>query len=72
MAFSSWDGSAGDSSWTRKQPQLIPMSSATNLAGLVDVPVGSRVVVLVPGGGKGQNGQPLPAYVHVMDIEAAV
>ena len=40
------------------------MSSATNLAGLVDVPVGSRVVVLVPGGGKGQNGQPLKNIVQ--------
>lgn len=72
VAFSSWDGSVTDSSWTRRRPQLIPMASATNLAGLVDVPVGSRVIVLVPGVVGNQNGQQLPAYVHVMDIEAAV
>ena len=72
VAFSSWDGSVTDSSWTRRRPQLIPMASATNLTGLVDVPVGSRVIVLVPGVVGNQNGQQLPAYVHVMDIEAAV
>lgn len=71
VAFSSWDNSKPGSSWADRQPQLVPMSSATGLAGLVGVPVGSRVVVLVPAA-KDQTGRSLPAFAHVMDIEAAV
>lgn len=70
-AFASWDGSASGSSWGQQQPQIIPMFSAPNLAGLVGVPVGSRVMVLAPAG-TDQKGQSVPPSAHVMDIDAAL
>lgn len=71
MAFTPWDNSQPASSWASKQPQLVPMALATNLTGLKGLPVGSRVIVLMPAGND-QRGQPVLARASVMDIEAAV
>lgn len=74
MAFSSWDGSATQSSWEMGQAQTISLAGATGLEGLIGLPVGSRVVVLLPGEeGQSQDGAsaaPIPAQAYVMDIEA--
>lgn len=75
MAFTSWDGSVAQSSWDVGQPQTISMANATGLEGLVGLPIGSRVVVLLPSEGSDASGataQAIPAQAYVMDIERAV
>lgn len=73
MAFSSWDGSESQSSWDMNLPQTISLANAPGLEGLVGLPVGSRVVVLLPSqDGPTQDGSstaPIPAQAYVMDIE---
>lgn len=72
LAFSSWDGQIVQSSWKGSgQPQYIPLAQAPNLQGLVGVPVGSRVVVLMAAGTSGE-GTPMKPYAYVIDIESAV
>lgn len=72
IAYSSWDGSAAESTWTQKQPQVVPMSSAANLTDLVGVPAGSRIVVLTAPGQNAQTGQATPAFAYVMDVETVL
>ena len=50
------------------------MATATGLTDLVGVPVGSRVVVLLPGSTStaDTSGTSTSAYAYVMDIEAAM
>lgn len=75
MAFTSWDGSATQSSWDMNQPQTISMANAAGLEGLVGLPIGSRVVVLLPGqagdSSSGASAPAIPAQAYVMDIERA-
>lgn len=71
MAFTSWDGTITQSSWDAGTPQYLPVAQAPNLQGLVGIPVGSRVVVLMAAGTSGE-GTPMKAYAYVVDIESAV
>lgn len=68
MEYSSWDGTVSQSSWTLEQPQVISMSTATALGDLVGVPVGSRVVVLVPASSSSGS----PALAYVLDIDGTL
>ncbi|MCL3777574.1 MULTISPECIES: FKBP-type peptidyl-prolyl cis-trans isomerase [unclassified Actinomyces] len=69
MAFTSWDGSVSQSSWEQASPQYVTMAQAPGLSGLVGVPAGSRVVVLMPAG-TGSSGEAVPAFAYVLDIAA--
>lgn len=69
MAFTSWDGAINQSSWEQATPQYVTMSQAPGLTGLVGVPAGSRVVVLMPAGADAA-GESLPAMAYVLDIAA--
>ncbi len=71
MAFTSWDGSIAQSSWEQGSPQYVQMPQAPGLSGLVGVPVGSRVVVLMPAG-TDSTGVAVPAYAYVLDLAAVV
>lgn len=64
MAFSAWDNSVSQSSWEMEQPQVLSMATATGLSGLVGVPVGSRVVALLPADASTGT----PAYAYVIDV----
>jgi len=49
-------------------PQELPVSAEGPFAGLVGVPVGSRVLVQVPGQPASQTGQASPAIAAVVDV----
>ncbi|MET0863402.1 MAG: FKBP-type peptidyl-prolyl cis-trans isomerase [Nakamurella sp.] len=49
-------------------PQELPVATGGPFAGLVGIPVGSRVLVQVPGQASSQTGQPSPAIAAVVDI----
>ncbi|QPL04545.1 MULTISPECIES: FKBP-type peptidyl-prolyl cis-trans isomerase [Actinomyces] len=70
MAFTSWDGTVNQSSWEQASPQRVTMAQAPGLTGLIGVPVGSRVVVLMPAGTDSSSGEALPAMAYVLDIAA--
>ncbi|WP_194785152.1 FKBP-type peptidyl-prolyl cis-trans isomerase [Actinomyces haliotis] len=74
MAYTDWKNSGTQSSWDADQAQPIDMSTATGLKDLVGVPVGSRVVVLLPGSTStaDASGTSSSAYAYVMDIEATM
>ncbi len=74
MAYTDWSNSGTQSSWDADQAQPIDMATATGLTDLVGVPVGSRVVVLLPGSTStaDTSGTSTSAYAYVMDIEAAM
>ncbi|MGK2348045.1 FKBP-type peptidyl-prolyl cis-trans isomerase [Actinomyces sp. W5033] len=69
MAFTSWDGSVSQSSWEQASPQYVTMAQAPGLSGLIGVPAGSRVVVLMPAG-TGSSGESVPAFAYVLDVAA--
>jgi len=69
MAFTSWDNSSTQSTWDVGQPQTVSMANAPGLTGLVGVPVGSRVAILIPASA-GENGAAsAPAQAYVVDVE---
>nr|WP_300337288.1 FKBP-type peptidyl-prolyl cis-trans isomerase [Actinomyces sp.] len=72
MAFTSWDGSSSQSTWEARRPQTVSMANAPGLAGLVGLPVGSRVVVLVPASAGGNGAASAPAQAYVVDVERAL
>ncbi|WP_172193085.1 FKBP-type peptidyl-prolyl cis-trans isomerase [Actinomyces faecalis] len=72
MAFTSWDGSSSQSTWDAAEPQTVSMANAPGLTGLVGMPVGSRVVVLVPASAGTNGAGPVPAQAYVVDVEQAV
>jgi peptidylprolyl isomerase len=49
-------------------PQELPVSAQGPFAGLVGVPIGSRVLVQVPGQAASQTGQASPAIAAVVDV----
>ena len=49
LAVTTWDNSATHSTWQSNFLEVIPMASSPALSDLVGVPVGSRVVILLPG-----------------------
>lgn len=67
-----WDGSAQGASWPAGQgtgPEELQVQTGSPLAGLVGVPIGSRVLLLIPAG-TDQSGQPTPAAAVVLDLVA--
>ncbi|MBM6978765.1 MAG: peptidylprolyl isomerase, partial [Actinomyces succiniciruminis] len=50
LAFVNWgDNDSLRSSWEAGGPQVMTVAAGAPIAGLVGVPVGSRVVILMPG-----------------------
>ncbi len=49
-------------------PQQLPVAANNPFAGLVGVPIGSRVLIQVPGQPDQQTGQPGPALAAVVDL----
>lgn len=72
LAYTTWDNAYKESTWDEGSPTVMPMNGAPGLAGLEGLPVGSRVVVLLPAAGQGQNkdGTPALSEAYVIDIEA--
>ena len=63
-AATDWTNSKDQSTWKTGKPDTISMASSPALAGLVGVPMGSRVVILLPGAKVGE-----PAAAFVMDLD---
>ena len=70
VAGSFWDGSQPTSTWDRQAAESLNMAQAKqSLPGLIGVPEGSRVVVLIPPVQASGQQQGSPASAYVMDIE---
>lgn len=71
MAMATWDGNKR-STWTESSPQPVQMSvsQVKQLVDLSGIPIGSRVVIILPPQANGQGGQTTPAAVYVFDIAA--
>jgi peptidylprolyl isomerase len=75
-----WTGETAGSTWPSADPnaaasgqggtgpQELPVAANGPFAGLVGVPVGSRVLVQVPGQAASQTGQASPAIAAVVDV----
>ncbi|WP_167145904.1 FKBP-type peptidyl-prolyl cis-trans isomerase [Actinomyces sp. ZJ308] len=70
VAGSFWDGSQPTSTWDQQAAESLNMAQAKqSLPGLIGVPEGSRVVVLIPPVQASGQQQGSPASAYVMDIE---
>jgi len=65
-AGTTWPG--GDASTGGTGPQELPVATGGPFAGLVGVPLGSRVLVQIPGQTDQQSGQTQPAIAAVVDL----
>jgi len=65
-AGTTWPGA--DASTSGQGPQELPVAASGPFAGLVGVPLGSRVLVQVPGQTDQQTGQTQPAIAAVVDL----
>lgn len=65
-AGTTWPGA--DPSTSGTGPQELPVATGGPFAGLVGVPVGSRVLIQVPGQTDPSTGQPSPAIAAVVDV----
>lgn len=75
-----WTGESAGSTWPSTDPaaaaagtagtgpQELPVATGGPFAGLVGVPIGSRVLVQVPGQADQTTGQPSPSIAAVVDI----
>ena len=68
-----WTGEDAGSTWTAAAgqgggPQELPVSAGGPFEGLVGVPLGSRVLVQVPGQADQSTGQTQPAIAAVVDV----
>ncbi len=70
-----WAGESAGTTWPGKDPatsgqgpQELPVATGGPFAGLVGVPIGSRVLVQVPGQTDPQSGQAQPAIAAVVDV----
>lgn len=70
-----WTGENAGTTWTTDDPttsgtgpQELPVATGGPFAGLVGVPLGSRVLVQVPGQTDQSTGQPSPAIAAVVDL----
>lgn len=61
-AVAFWDNSSAGSTWDAGSPEAIQVGSGGDFDGLIGVPVGSRVLVLIPAAGE------TPAIAAVVDI----
>ncbi|SDN74036.1 peptidylprolyl isomerase [Actinomyces ruminicola] len=65
LAFVNWgDNGSLQSSWEAGTPQLMTVASGAPVGGLAGVPVGSRVVILIPG----DETQGTKASAYVVDV----
>jgi peptidylprolyl isomerase len=62
FAATGWDGTDGGSTWDYGAPEAIALGGGTVFDELVGVPVGSRVIALMPGGPE------TPAIAAVIDV----
>jgi peptidylprolyl isomerase len=65
-AGTTWPGT--DPTKSGEGPQELPVATGGPFAGLVGVPIGSRVLVQVPGQTDPQSGQTQPAIAAVVDV----
>ncbi len=70
-----WTGESAGSTWpgadpttSGQGPQELPVATGGPFAGLVGVPIGSRVLVQVPSQADQQSGQTQPAIAAVVDV----
>lgn len=68
-----WTGEDAGSTWTAGAaagggPQELPVATGGPFAGLVGVPLGSRVLVQIPGQTDASTGQSQPAIAAVVDV----
>ena len=70
-----WAGESAGTTWpgtdpakSGQGPQELPVATGGPFAGLVGVPIGSRVLVQVPGQTDQQSGQAQPAIAAVVDV----
>jgi len=70
-----WDGQPAGTTWpgadpstSGQGPQELPVAASGPFAGLVGVPLGSRVLVQVPGQTDQQTGQAQPSIAAVVDL----
>ncbi len=70
-----WAGESAGTTWpgddpanSGEGPQELPVATGGPFAGLVGVPIGSRVLVQVPGQTDPQSGQAQPAIAAVVDV----
>jgi len=70
VAGSHWDGSQPSNTWEQQAAESINMAQAQqSVPGLIGVPEGSRIVVLMPPVQATGQQQGAPASAYVMDIE---
>lgn len=62
FAATGWDGTDGGSTWDYGAPETIPLGGGSIFDELVGVPVGSRVIALMP------EGTDTPAIAAVIDV----
>ena len=71
-----WTGESAGTTWPGADasqaasagPQELPVATGGPFAGLVGVPIGSRVLVQVPGQADAQTGQSQPSIAAVVDV----
>jgi peptidylprolyl isomerase len=69
---STWPSSAAASQGAPTGPQAIPVAAGGPFAGLAGVPVGSRVLIVIPGQTDQSSGQTQPAIAAVVDVIAQI
>ena len=70
VAGNFWDGSRPSNTWEQQAAETISMAQAQQtLPGLIGVPEGSRIVVLLPPTQATGQQQGTPASAYVMDVE---
>ena len=70
VAGNFWDGSRPSNTWEQQTAETISMAQAQQtLPGLIGVPEGSRIVVLLPPTQATGQQQGTPASAYVMDVE---
>ena len=70
LAGSTWPGAPGVTGQPSTGPRAIPVIAGKSFAGLVGVPLGSRVLVQLPVATNTKTGKPVPATASVLDLLA--
>jgi peptidylprolyl isomerase len=70
LAGSTWPGAPGVTGQPSTGPRAIPVIAGKSFAGLVGVPLGSRVLVQLPVTTNTKTGKPVPATASVLDLLA--
>jgi peptidylprolyl isomerase len=70
LAGSTWLGAPGVTGQPSTGPREIPVTTGKSFAGLIGVPLGSRVLVQLPATTNTKTGKPVPATASVLDLLA--